>query len=371
VTPLKRLIRAEIAQTGPMTVARYMELCLGHPRHGYYATRDPLGAAGDFVTAPEVSQMFGEMVGAWVAAVWEGMGRPAFRLVELGPGRGTLMTDALRVLRAAGARAAAEVWFVETSAPLRAEQARRVPDARWAAGLGEVPEGPAVFVANEFFDALPVRQFIRSAEGWRERMVGLAPGFAGGSGPGTGCRGVSGEAALCWGLSDALPGQDAAPVAAWREVSPGADAMAAELARRLAAGSGAALVIDYGYRAADRPGGPTLQAVERHGRADPLESPGEADLTALVDFDRLARIMGQAGAGVWVTTQGAFLARLGIGARAAALARARPERAGEIADALERLTGAQAMGSLFKVAAALSPGLPVPPGFEPPAAGEG
>jgi NADH dehydrogenase [ubiquinone] 1 alpha subcomplex assembly factor 7 len=366
VTPLEGMIRAEIAQTGPMTVARYMELCLGHPRHGYYATRDPLGMAGDFVTAPEISQMFGEMVGAWVAAVWEGVGRPAFRLVELGPGRGTLMADALRVLGAAGAREAAQVWFVETSAPLRAEQARRVPDARWAERLDEVPQGPAVVVANEFLDALPVRQFIRSAEGWRERMVGLAPALAGGPE----LRSDNGEAALCWGLSDALPGEDTAPVGAWREMSPGADAVAAELARRLGAAPGAALVVDYGYRAADRPGGPTLQAVKGHRRADPLEGSGEADLTALVDFDRLALALRQSGAGVRVTTQGAFLARLGIGARAGALARAQPERAGEIADALERLTGAEAMGALFKVAAAVSPGLPAPPGFEA-VAGEG
>jgi NADH dehydrogenase [ubiquinone] 1 alpha subcomplex assembly factor 7 len=357
VTPLERLIRAEIAQAGPMTVARYMELCLAHPRHGYYATRDPLGAAGDFVTAPEISQMFGEMIGAWIAAVWQGMGRPAFRLVELGPGRGTLMADALRVLAAAGARGAAEVWFVETSAPLRAEQARRVPEARWAVSLDEVPDGPAVVVANEFLDALPVRQFLKSPEGWRERLVGLA-------GPSPERRGEGDEAALCWGLSDALPGRDAGPIAAWREASPAADALAAELARRLAGAPGAALVADYGYRAADRPGGPTLQAVRAHGRADPLDRPGQADLTWLVDLDALAHALGQGGAQVSVTTQGAFLARLGIGARAAALAGARPERAGEIADALERLTGAEAMGTLFKVAAAVSPGLPTPPGFE-------
>jgi NADH dehydrogenase [ubiquinone] 1 alpha subcomplex assembly factor 7 len=388
VTPLRRLIRSEIGQTGPMTVARYMELCLAHPRHGYYAARDPLGAAGDFVTAPEISQMFGEMIGAWAATVWHGMGRPAFRLVELGPGRGTLMADALRVLRAAGAAEAAEVWFVEASAPLRAEQALRVPGARWAGRLDEVPDGPAVVLANEFLDALPVRQFLKSAEGWRERMVGLASPGGSGSPPGRlgapggevaprpqrpGERGEAsdpeggrsgGGAALGWGLSEPLPGRDAAAPGAWREVSPAADAVATELARRLATAPGAALLIDYGYRAGDRPAGWTLQAVRRHARADPLESPGEADLTWLVDFDRLARTLGGRGAAVAVTTQGAFLARLGIGARAAALARARPDRAGEIADALERLTGENAMGTLFKVASAVAPGLPMPPGFE-------
>ncbi|HET7409109.1 MAG TPA: SAM-dependent methyltransferase, partial [Paracoccaceae bacterium] len=156
MTPVEELLRREIAETGPLTVARYMELCLAHPTLGYYATRDPLGAAGDFVTAPEISQMFGEVIGAWVATMWQAMGRPAFRLVELGPGRGTLMADALRVLAAAGAREAAEPWLVETSPTLRAEQARRVPEARWAARLDDVPEGPFVLIANEFLDALPV-----------------------------------------------------------------------------------------------------------------------------------------------------------------------------------------------------------------------
>jgi NADH dehydrogenase [ubiquinone] 1 alpha subcomplex assembly factor 7 len=367
VTPLERLIRAELAQAGPMTVARYMELCLAHPTLGYYATRDPLGAAGDFVTAPEISQMFGEMIGAWVASAWAGMGRPRFRLIELGPGRGTLMADALRVLRAAGAGDAIELWLVETSPRLRAAQAHRVPGAQWAARLDEVPEGPAVIVANEFLDALPVRQFLRTPEGWRERLVGHAPrdGRPGPrSRPGPGRRGDAAGAPLRWGLSEPLPGQDGAPVAAWREVSSAADAVAAEIARRLAAAPGAALAIDYGYRAADRPPGLTLQAVRGHARADPLERPGEADLTWLIDFDRLARALAGRGARVAVAEQGAFLARLGIGSRAAALARARPGRGDEVADALERLTGADAMGRLFKAAAAVTPGLPLPPGFE-------
>ncbi len=346
---LVQLIRGEIAQTGPMSVARYMELCHFHPAHGLYATRDPLGAAGHFVTAPEISQMFGEMIGAWVVAVWQAMGRPAFRLVELGPGRGTLMADALRVLRAAGAAEAAELWFVEASAPLRAEQARRVPGAHWASGLEEVPEGPAIVLANEFLDALPVRQFLKTPEGWRERVVGLARE----------------DSALRWGLSDPLPGADGAPVGAWREASPAAELAVAEIARRLAAGPGAALVIDYGYLATHRPHGPTLQAVRGHAQADALAAPGQADLTWLIDFDALARGLGAQGAQVAVTTQGAFLAQLGIGSRAAALAQAAPERAGEIADALERLTGADAMGARFKVAGGVSAGLRSPPGFGP------
>ncbi len=374
MTPLEALIRREIAQTGPLTVARYMQLCLGHPTLGYYATRDPLGAAGDFITAPEISQMFGEVLGAWIVAIWQAIGRPAFRLVELGPGRGTLMADALRVLAAAGARDAAEPWLVETSPALRVEQARRLPGARWADRLDEVPEGPFVLVANEFLDALPVRQFLKSQAGWRERLVGLAGDGSGGGRDGRGHGGEIPDGApgggspaggrLAWGLSDTLPGADDAPVAAWREVSPAADAVAAEIARRLAAAPGAALVIDYGYRAADRPPGFTLQAVRAHARADPLESPGRADLTWLLDFDALARALAASGATVRVAGQGAFLARLGIGRRAEVLARARPEQADAIADALERLTGAQAMGTLFKAAAAVSPGLGVPPGFE-------
>lgn len=343
---VEALIRGEIAATGPMSVARYMELCLAHPQHGYYATRDPLGAAGDFVTAPEISQMFGEMLGAWVAAVWQAMGRPAFRLVELGPGRGTLMADALRVLAMAGARDAAEIWLVETSPPLRAEQARRIPGARWAARLEDVPEGPCIVLANEFLDALPVRQFLKSPEGWRERMVGIIGGR------------------LAWGLSDPLPGAEDAPEASWRELSPALDAVAAGIARRLAAAPGAALIIDYGYSAADRPPGFTLQAVRDHARADPLEAPGEADLTWLIDVDALCRALAGQGATARATTQGALLARLGIGQRAAALARAQPARADEIADALDRLTAAGAMGTLFKAATAVSPGLPMPPGFE-------
>jgi len=342
MTPLEAELVARVRAEGPMTVAEYMGLCLGHPAHGYYVTRDPLGADGDFVTAPEISQMFGEMIGLWLAQVWEQAGRPEpVRLVELGPGRGTLMADALRAARAPGLADAAEVWLVETSPALRAEQARRVPDARWAERLEDVPAGPLLLVANEFLDALPVRQFLNAPEGWRERLVGL-----------------SGDR-LAFGLSEPLPGEGGGP--SWRELCPTAERIAASIAARIGRDGGAALLIDYGYRAADRPRGPTLQAVRRHERVDPLESPGEADLTALVDFDALAGWLSPLA--VHVADQGTFLARQGIGLRAAALAKARPEAAAGVADALERLTAADAMGRLFKVAAALPPGAPVPPGF--------
>ncbi|MEO1494675.1 MAG: SAM-dependent methyltransferase, partial [Pseudomonadota bacterium] len=170
---LADLIRREIAQTGPMSVARFMELCLAHPEYGYYRTRDPLGAEGDFITAPEISQMFGEMIGVWLVQVWRDMGEPPVKLIELGPGRGTLMADALRVMDRAGMAEVAQIWFIETSPALRTAQAKRVPQARWADRIDDVPKGPSIVLANEFFDALPVRQFLCAADGWRERVVGL------------------------------------------------------------------------------------------------------------------------------------------------------------------------------------------------------
>lgn len=337
MTPIEAILRTEIAASGPVTVARFIDLCLGHPRHGYYHSRDPLGTSGDFTTAPEISQLFGEMLGIWVAAVWDGAGRPDFALVELGPGRGTLMLDMLRVLRRAGADP--EVWFVETSPVLRAAQAERIPHARWAERAEAIPDGPAIIVANEFLDALPVRQFLCGPDGWRERLVGLR------------------EHKLVWGLSAPLPGS--CLEGAWREQSDAADQVLDWIAGRLRAAPGGALLVDYGYRAADRPAGPTLQALRRQVRADPLEAPGEADLTWLIDFDRVATRLPDAR----IAEQGAFLAALTIGRRAEALARSQPARAGEIADGLERLTAPDQMGTLFKVAGAVSPGLPMPPGF--------
>ena len=324
MTPLERLIRTEIAATGPMSVARYVELCLGHPRYGYYVTRDPLGADGDFTTAPEVSQMFGEIIGAWVA--WALQVTGAGMIVELGPGRGTLMADIRRIVSRAGA--SPQIWLVETSPKLKAAQARAVPDAQWAESLGDVPAGPAVIVANEFLDALPVRQFLNSAEGWRERQIGL------------------GHDSLVWGLSSPMPGPPA-PVGAWREVSEATETVL----RQIAARPGAAVLVDYGYTASDRPVGPTLQAVRDHAPCDPLDLPGQADLTWLIDFDRISTILGGE-----VATQGDFLTSLGIGQRAAALAQAHPYQADAIADALERLTDPAQMGSLFKVATSLRPG---------------
>lgn len=326
-----------------MPVSEYMALCLGHPRYGYYTSRDPIGAAGDFTTSPEVSQMFGEMIGLWLASVWCAAGRPGgVRLVELGPGRGTLMSDALRAAGPFGLPQAAELWFVETSPVLRAAQGERHPSAQWAERLEDVPGGPMLLVANEFVDALPIRQFIASPEGWRERMIGLRDGH------------------LAWGLSPVLEGGPTAPAGTWTERSQAAEALADEINRRLQSGIGAALLIDYGYTA-PRPAGWTLQALRAHAPTDPLERPGEADLTWLVDFAALARRFGELE--VQLSDQGAFLAALGIGTRAQQLASAAPAHADNVADALERLTAANRMGTLFKALAVRSADLAPTPGF--------
>ncbi|MEO0427072.1 MAG: SAM-dependent methyltransferase [Pseudomonadota bacterium] len=343
-TPLEAIIRAEIASRGPISVAEFMGLALGHPEHGYYTTRDPLGRGGDFTTAPEISQMFGEIIGLWLVnrlASLPAETRPA--LVELGPGRGTLMADALR---AAPVLRDLPLTLVETSPVLRREQAARLPGCRHVAALSEVPEGPLLLVANEFLDALPIHQYLSDGKGWREVRVGLAR-----------------EGALSFGLSDRLPGRRPAHSGAWIEESPAAEDIVAETARRVAMHGGAALFIDYGYRAEDRPEGPTLQAIRSHARADPLAAPGTADLTWLPDFDRLAGVAAAAApVSVSLAEQGAFLAALGIGQRAATLARSAPGEADAIADALDRLCGPDAMGKRFNVLA-ISPEGSQPPGF--------
>ena len=338
-----------------MTVERYMALCLGHPVYGYYRTRDPLGARGDFTTAPEISQMFGELIGLWAAEVWRAMGEPSpVRLVELGPGRGTLMADALRAARVLPAfRSATAVHLVETSPALRARQEAALAPAgapvSWHGDLAEVPDGPAIVIANEFFDALPIRQFVGTERGWCERLVGLS------------------EGGLAFGLAPE-PARDV-PL----PVRPGATlewpaagvAVMGTLAARLAAQGGAGLVIDYGH--ARRAFGDTLQAVRDHAYADPLADPGEADLTAHVDFSLLASAARGAGATVLgPVLQGDFLRALGIDARAAAIRqRATPVQGDAIDAAVARLTGSGEgqMGTLFKVLGLGAPDLPPLAGF--------
>lgn len=359
MTALLDLLRRRIAVDGPLTVAQYMAEALGHPRHGYYITRDPLGAAGDFTTAPEISQVFGELVGLWCADLWQRMGAPdPVLLVELGPGRGTLMQDALRATgRAApGFRAALRLHLVETSPALRAAQAARLADASpiWLDRLADLPDGPALVVANEFFDALPIRQWQRGTKGWHERLVGWDQDAG----------------RLRWELSArADPGlaliPDAvrdAPEGSIAEACPAGLSHAGFLGQRLAQQGGGALIVDYGP-ARSAPGD-SFQAMRRHAFADPLATPGEADLTAHVDFQALAAAAAQAGAEAHgPVAQGAFLESLGLRARAAQLKKAAPARAAGIDAAIERLAGPDQMGTLFKALALTAPGLGAPAGF--------
>jgi SAM-dependent MidA family methyltransferase len=355
---LKQEIAAMIAQEGPMSLERYMALCLGHPRYGYYMTRDPFGVSGDFVTAPEVSQMFGELIGVWLSEAWRvsGASRSA-RLLELGPGRGTLMSDILRVARIApDFLAATSVHLVETSPLLREVQRRTLASANcnpaWSGDFASTPSGPAFIVANEFFDALPVRHYVKTIAGWRERFVGL-----------------DSAGALAFGLSEQIePSLKAsAREGSIIEVCPAGQRLMSEIAARLVAEGGVCLVIDYGYTQTSL--GDSLQAVAQHAYVDPLDAPGEADLTTHVDFAALARAARAQGAKIMgPVTQAQFLLQLGIDRRAETLARtATRAQVTEIAAALDRLTGTQdnrrQMGALFKVMAVAHPAIPELPGF--------
>lgn len=350
---LRDRLRAEIQACGPLNVAQYMAACLHDPQDGYYATRPALGEAGDFITAPLVSQMFGELLGLWAVETWRRLGRPGrVLLVEAGPGDGTLIGDALRAARLdPDFIAAGDLWLVETSAPLRAIQRARLADAplqpRWVGELAELPhDAPLVLIANELLDCLPARQFMRTPSGWAERVVG-----------------ASSDGGLAFGLAPcAAPVDIDAPIGAVVEVSAAQAAFAAGLAARLARQGGAALLIDYG---SDRPGsGDTLQALRGHQRVDPLEAPGEADLTVHADFPGVLAAARAQGVAVSLAAQGVFLRRLGIEARAAALARACPDRAALIARQLARLIDEDQMGALFKAACLYASTQPVPPGFE-------
>jgi SAM-dependent MidA family methyltransferase len=329
-------------------VPERLDRFMGRAAQAYYAGRDPFGRVGDFTTAPEISQAFGECLGLWAAVTWQMMGAPApLRLVELGPGRGTLMADALRAIgeMVPAFRAAAEVHLVETSPLLRAAQAARLPGATWHERVEAVPPGPAIVIANEFFDALPIRQFVRRGEAWLERFV-AAGGF------------VEQPAEA----PPALPGT--APEGAIHELSEASLAIARHLGERLRDQGGAALVLDYGPA---EPGfGDSLQAMEAHGRADPLAEPGSVDITAHVRFPALAEAAREAGAATHgPLPMGLFLQRLGLMSRAAILARANPRQAGLLLSGAERLVAPEGMGRLFKALCLCHPGLAIPPGFEP------
>jgi NADH dehydrogenase [ubiquinone] 1 alpha subcomplex assembly factor 7 len=345
-------LRARIARTGPLTMADYMTECLLHPDHGYYATRDPLGAAGDFVTAPEISQMFGEMIGLCLAQAWVDQGRPTpFTLAEAGPGRGTLMADILRATRGVpGFAEAATLVLVEVSPVLRDIQrttlAAHTPD--WVQTVDAVPQAPLFLVANEFFDALPVRQFVRDGALWRERCVGATK-----TGLGFTQTDPQHRPDLDHRMDDTNDGDLV-------EICPTAALIIAQIGQRIETHGGAALILDYGdWRSL----GDTVQAVSKHRFADPLESPGQADLTAHVDFEALCQAAPCAH--TKVTPQGLFLQRLGIDARADALIRAGgcTDRK-DILVALHRLTHHSEMGNLFKTLGLFKTGTQPPPGLD-------
>lgn len=346
-------LAARVRRNGPLSVADYMTACLHDPAEGYYATRPRLGELGDFITAPHVSQMFGELIGLWAVEVWARMGRPArVRLVEMGPGDGTLMADILRAVRAAhDFQKACEVWLVETSAPLRAAQAARLgaQPVIWADRLEDIPQDAAsILVANELLDCLPIQQAVATSMGWRERVVGL-----------------DSEGALTFTLGDpptrALGPGETGEVREWSEAL---ENMGRRVGAHLTTPGGAGLFIDYGH--AGGGSGDTLQALKSHTKVGPLETPGAADLTAHVDFSAFLNAAGEAGAMTSpIATQGDFLTSLGIGLRARTLMAANPAREALIARQVERLIAPDQMGALFKVAAISSPGLTTP-GFAAP-----
>lgn len=348
---LAEQINAQIRASGPMSLSTYMRLCLTHPSLGYYKNADPIGAEGDFITAPEISQMFGEFIGLWVANCWQAMGAPShFELVELGPGRGTLMDDALRVIaRVDGTINAMQLTLVETNATLIDMQKQRLGahNPRWIKEISELDDNdtPLIIIANEFFDALPIKQYQKHKGQWHERAIGLRDNVRG------------------WGLAPTPLPETHMPTVlrtandgdVW-EASFIAQETMAEIAKRLVARKGALLAIDYGY---DRTRtGDTFQAIEKHAFADPLANPGQADLTAHVDFEALGQAARNAGAELQpFMTQAQFLRGLGIEERAATLAQANPELAADITTAKERLIADNQMGTLFKVLSVTAPGL--------------
>ena len=357
---LERKIRALIETQGPISISRYMSLCLAHPEHGYYTTRDPFGIDGDFTTAPEISQMFGELIGLWCAEVWRLMGSPQrVALVEVGPGRGTLMKDALRAAKVMpGFLNATELHLVETSPVLQERQREALHGAvskiAWHHETKTLPDAPLIVIGNEFIDALPIQQFEKKAGRWHERKIGLGA-----------------DGGFCFGLDpvarnefekqlpERLTPAPNGAVFERRDLSP-----ITEIFSRLGKNSGAALFIDYGH--AESGFGNTLQAVSGHDYAEPLEAPGEVDLTSQVDFEALSSLANKAVNAAGTITQRNFLRQLGIESRAEILQRnAKEEMRGEIASALTRLIGpTPGMGELFKALAFAHRDLPPLPGFD-------
>ena len=350
-------LRQRIASDGPMPVHDYMQACLSDPASGYYMSRQPFGSSGDFITAPEISQMFGELLGLWAACVWQSMGEPAqIILAELGPGRGTLMQDALRAMRGVPHfLTSVSIALIETSPALRDVQATALRGTdtplAWYDKIEDLPGAPLILLANEFLDTLPIHQHVRHANGWHERCVGL-----------------NADGMFVFVEIDKASGPDLPPELAARtdvggvfETRPGVASLVAALGAR--AKPVAAQFIDYGHEQSDF--GDTLQAVRRHRFADPLEAPGKADLSAHVDFADLARRAHQAGLKSYgPLPQGEFLLKLGLETRRDLLLRqAKPEQCQAIISGAARLAGPRAMGHLFKVLAVTSEGFPPPPPF--------
>jgi NADH dehydrogenase [ubiquinone] 1 alpha subcomplex assembly factor 7 len=351
-SPLLPVLRDRIRREGPLRIDAYMEACLEHPHYGYSRKAESIGAGGDFITAPEISQVFGEILGLWAATTWERMGQPApLRLIELGPGRGALMRDALRAARLLPSfLAASTVHLVEVSPALRKAQrallsAVSVPPIAWHETLADVPPGPAIVIGNEFLDALPIRQLLLHDDGWRERTVTLGPGDQ-----------------LQFGLGDAVAfnGDEAPRPGDVAEMRPGEDDLLRQFARR--ADPVMALFIDYGP--AQPVYGDTQQAVREHAYVHPLADPGRADITAHVQFAALVRKARAAGlVAHGPVTQAEFLGQLGLAERAARLMAASPASAPQIETAVQRLMAPAGMGGLFKVLVVRSPQLPIPEPF--------
>lgn len=347
MTPLGKILAEIIAAEGPMPLDRYMSLCLGHPIHGYYMNRDPFGERGDFITAPEISQIFGELIGVWCAAAWDAMGKPGnFNLVELGPGRGTLMTDILRAAKVMpGFREAARIHLVEMSPVLRKLQKDKLgTEAIWHNSLFAVPDGPMFLVANEFFDAIPIRQFEKREGNWFERCVG-AEGL--GYMPAT---------------LDNVQGSDGDVI----EFAPQRLEISVEIGRRLAANHGTVLIIDYGHLQSGS--GDTLQAMRAHKYVELTDRPGESDITSHVDFEAIGKALVKGGGVVHsAITQRAFLLAMGLEQRVAILSSKADQKTQEVlARSVARLVGEQEMGHLFKVMVGTSPGLATPYPFGTP-----
>ena len=358
-TPLEERLIDLIRLKGPMTVADYMTDALSHPHDGYYMSQTPFGAEGDFTTAPEISQIFGELVGLWLLEGWRGMGAPEdFNLIEFGPGRGVLMEDILRAtrLRPEFSRAAA-LWLLETSGRLRLEQQKRLKASElkpmWADEFADISPAPSLIVANEFFDCLPIRQFVRIDRGWRERLVGVN---------------ANGDLDFVLGKTPPpakfnLPGNDESEPGDIFEIGFAARAFMNNLCAYLNANGGAALIFDYGHVASGL--GDTLQAVRGHRYQPPLSTPGRADLTAHVDFAALAETALDAGASVYgPTAQGLFLERLGLRLRTEMLCKdKREDEQRTIRIGSDRISAPDKMGEIFKVMCVASPDFPAPQGF--------